>query len=203
MGCAVATGLGAALYTADIEVGNTVAVFGVGGIGVNVIQGAKLAGAKKIIAIDINPNKKGTAMIFGATDFVDARIEADNLLEKIRVISDGGVDVSFECVGSPQLINTAIEASHIGWGQTVLIGIPSRGQQLTIDPYSLFNGRKLMSSWAGNTRMRSQLPKIVEWYLHGEVELDALVSHRFSLDDINSGFDLMKTGDMLRSVVIY
>ena len=203
LGCAVATGVGAALYTADIDVGNSVAVFGIGGIGVNVIQGAKLAGAEKIIAIDTNPAKKDIALAFGATDFINASAEADGLLEAVRVLSDGGVDVSFECVGSPRLINTAIEASHIGWGQTVLIGIPSGGQQLTIDPYSLFNGRKLMSSWAGNTRMRSQLPEIVEWYLQGRIELDALVSHRFSLEQINSGFDLMKTGEALRSVVVY
>ncbi len=203
VGCAVATGVGAALYTADIESGNSVAVFGIGGIGVNVIQGAKLAGAENIIAIDSNPAKKSMAMAFGATNFIDASAEGDGLLEAVRALSGGGVDVSFECVGSPKLINTAIEASHIGWGQTVLIGIPPGGQQLNIDPYSLFNGRKLMSSWAGNTRMRSQLPEIVDWYLQGKLELDALVSHRFSLEEINSGFDLMKTGGALRSVVVY
>lgn len=203
VGCAVATGVGAALYTADIEQGNSVAVFGVGGIGVNVIQGAKLAGAEQIIAIDTNPQKETIARKFGATDFIDVSAAGDELLESVRHLSDGGVDVSFECVGSPLLINTAIEASHIGWGQTVLIGIPSGGQQLNINPYSLFNGRKLMSSWAGNTRMRSQLPEIVEWYLEGKLELDSLVSHRFTLDEINSGFDLMKSGKSLRSVVLY
>jgi len=203
VGCAVATGIGAALFTAKINEGCSVAVFGIGGIGVNVLQGAKLGGAKQIIAIDTNPGKEAIARTFGATDFINAADAGEELLDIIRASSGGGVDYSFECVGHPSLINTAIESTHIGWGETVLIGIPSGGKLLTVDPYTLFNGRKVMGSWAGNTKLRSQLPMIVDWYLDGKIQLDALVSHRLSLNNINKGFELMKRGDGLRSVVIF
>lgn len=203
VGCAVATGVGAALFTADIERGASVAVFGIGGIGVNVLQGAKLAGAEQIIAIDNNPEKKAVAETFGATDFIDARAAGNGLLDAIQTVSKGGVDVSFECVGIPGLIDTVIEATRVGWGQVVLIGIPPAGQQLQINPYSLFNGRKIMGSWAGNTKLRTQLPQLVDWYLQGDLDLDSLISHRLSLEEINRGFDLMKRSESLRSVVVF
>ena len=202
IGCGVTTGIGAVLFTARVEAGATVAVFGLGGIGLNVIQGAKMVGAGKIIGIDINPKREAMARQFGMTDFINPR-EVDNVVDAIVQLTDGGADYSFECIGSTQVMRQALECTHKGWGRSIFIGVAEAGAEISTRPFQLVTGRKWEGSAFGGARGRTDVPKIVDWYMEGRINIDDLITHHLSLDEINKGFELMKAGESIRSVVVY
>ena len=199
--CAVATGVGAALHTAHVERGATVAVFGLGGIGLNVMQGARLAGASRIIGVDINPARAQQARAFGLTDFVDPA--AGDPVEAIRALTGGGADHTFECVGHTGLMQQAFEASRIGWGCCTVLGVPPDGEAMAITPFNLQLGRTIKGSFMGNVRGRSDLPHLLDHYAEGRLNLDDLVTHRLPMARVNDGFALMKSGEALRAVVSF
>lgn len=202
IGCSVATGVGAVLHTARVEAGATVAVFGLGGIGLNVVQGARLAGASKIIGVDINPVRDQQGRRFGMTDFVNGA-ESD-AVEAIRALTDGkGVDFSFECVGNPRLMQQAFDCTRIGWGTTVVLGVPADGQTMDIVPFMLQLGRTVKGSFMGNTKGRSQLPGLLDHYVEGRLNLTDLVTHRLPIEQVNEGFEMMKRGESIRTVVSF
>ncbi len=203
IGCAVATGVGAVLYTARVERGASVAVFGLGGIGLNVVQGARLAGATTIIGIDVNPAREALARRFGATHFVDPQKQSSDIVEQIRALTGGGVDYGFECVGSTKLMVQALECTRPGWGVCTVLGVPPEGEKLPILPFDLQLGRTLKGSFLGNVKTRSQLPGLLDLYVEGRLDLDALVTHRLPIERINDGFDLMRDGQSVRTVVTY
>ena len=203
MGCAGATGLGAVLFTARVESGTTVVVFGLGGIGCNVVDGARLAGATRIIGVDTNPSKEATARIAGLTDFVDPR-QVDDIVGHMRDMTGGGADYAFECVGSETLWRQAVECTRIGWGTAVMVGIPpAASDPVGFRSRSILEGRRIMGSYIGNVKTRSQLPELVDWYVEGKLSLDQLITNRLTLDEINDGFAAMKSGAVLRSVVVF
>ena len=203
VGCGVSTGVGAVLHTARVERAATVAIFGLGGIGLNVVQGARLAGASRIIGIDTNPRRETTARRFGVTDFIDpAQVEGD-LVARLRAMTDGGVDYSFECVGSTDLMRQALDCTRPGWGVSVVIGMAPDGAALHADPFTLMLGRTWKGSFLGNVKTRSQLPGLLDEYLAGRLDLDSLITHRLPLADINRGFELMRQGDCIRTVVSF
>jgi S-(hydroxymethyl)glutathione dehydrogenase/alcohol dehydrogenase len=201
LGCGVTTGIGAVLNTAKVEEGATVAVFGLGGIGLSVIQGAKMAKAKKIIAIDINPDKFEIAKKLGATDFVNPKDYNKPIQEVIVEMTDGGVDYSFECVGNTNLMNAALEACHKGWGESIIIGVAGGGEKISTRPFQLVTGRVWKGSAFGGVKGRSELPQYVEKYISGAINLDDLVSFEMPLEKINEAFDLMHQGKSIRSVI--
>lgn len=201
LGCAGATGLGAALFTARVEKDSSVVVFGLGGIGLNVVEGARLAGARMIIGVDTNPAKEARARAAGATHFVNPRVLQDDLVGHLRELTGAGADYSFECVGSPALLRQAVECTRRGWGTTVMIGVPAGGDDITVRPRAILEGRKLMGSYLGNIKTRTQLPELVDWFMEGKISLDSLISHRIGLDEINEGFRLLADGTALRTVV--
>jgi S-(hydroxymethyl)glutathione dehydrogenase/alcohol dehydrogenase len=202
MGCAGATGLGAAAFTAQVTPGSTVVVFGLGGIGTNVIDGARICGATRIIGVDTNPAKEKTARIAGLTDFVNPKDIAGDLVGHLREITKGGADYAFECVGSAQLWTQAVECTRIGWGTAVMVGIPpSSHETIAFRTRSILEGRRIMGCYIGNVKTRSQLPELVDWYMDGRLSLDQLVSARIPLEQINEGFAELKAGNVLRSVV--
>jgi S-(hydroxymethyl)glutathione dehydrogenase/alcohol dehydrogenase len=202
IGCGVTTGIGAVLFTAKVEAGANVVVFGLGGIGLNVIQGARMVGAGKIIGVDLNPGREAMARKFGMTDFVDAG-QVDNVVDRIVQLTDGGADYSFECIGNTTTMRQALESCHKGWGQSIIIGVAPAGAEIATRPFQLVTGRRWLGSAFGGARGRTDVPKIVDWYMDGKVAIDDLITHRLKLEDINTGFELMKRGESIRSVVVY
>src|SRR5471032_913712 len=203
IGCGVTTGIGAVIWTAKVEVGANVVVFGLGGIGLNVIQGAKMAGADMIIGVDINPARETLARRFGMTHFVNPKEIAGDLVGHLVELTKGGADYSFECIGNTTLMRQALECCHRGWGVSVIIGVAAAGQEIATRPFQLVTGRVWKGSAFGGARGRTDVPRIVDWYMEGKLNIDDLITHRLKLDDINQGFDLMKSGESIRSVVLY
>ncbi len=202
IGCGVTTGLGAVMNTAKVEPGSNVAVFGLGGIGLNVIQGARIVGADRIIGVDVNPGKRELAEKFGMTDFIDARNEED-VVAAIVDMTDGGVDYSFECIGNVEVMRQALECCHKGWGESIIIGVAGSGQEIATRPFQLVTGRVWRGTAFGGTKGRTEVPRIVDWYMDGKINIDDLITHTMSLDAINDAFDLMHEGKSIRSVVVY
>jgi S-(hydroxymethyl)glutathione dehydrogenase/alcohol dehydrogenase len=203
LGCGITTGIGAVLNTARVEPGSTVAVFGLGGVGLSVVQGAVMAGAERILAIDVNPSKFEMARSLGATDTIDPRDYDRPIQEVIVELTNGGVDYSFEAVGNVELMRSALECCHKGWGESVIIGVAGSGQEIRTRPFQLVTGRVWRGSAFGGVRGRSELPGYVERYLQGEIQIDRLVTHTMPLEDINRAFDLMHEGASIRSVVSF
>jgi S-(hydroxymethyl)glutathione dehydrogenase / alcohol dehydrogenase len=202
IGCGVTTGVGAVINTAKVTPGSTVAVFGLGGIGLNVIQGARMVGADIIIGVDINPSKVKLATKFGMTHFVNPK-EIDDVVSTIADITDGGVDYSFECIGNIHTMRQSLECCHKGWGESVIIGVAGAGQEISTRPFQLVTGRVWKGSAFGGARGRTDVPKIVDWYMDGKIDIDSLITHKLSLENINKGFDLMHAGESIRAVVEY
>ena len=202
IGCGVTTGIGAVINTAKVTPGSNVAVFGLGGIGLNVIQGARIAGADKIIGIDLNPAKATMAEKFGMTDFIDASKE-DKVVEAVIELTDGGADYSFEAIGNVNTMRQALECAHRGWGESIIIGVAGAGQEIATRPFQLVTGRVWKGTAFGGARGRTDVPKIVDWYMNGKINIDDLITHTLDLKDINKGFDLMHEGESIRSVVVY
>ena len=201
-GCGVTTGVGAVAFTMKVEAGATVAVFGLGGIGLNVIQGARLVGASRIIGIDTNPSKVPLATQFGMTDFLNPT-EVDDVVAEIVAMTGGGVDYSFECIGNVQVMRQALECCHKGWGESCIIGVAGAGQEISTRPFQLVTGRSWRGTAFGGARGRTDVPKIVDWYMEGRLNIDDLITHTMSLEQINTAFDLMHAGESIRSVVVY
>ena len=202
IGCGVTTGIGAVINTAKVTPGSTVAVFGLGGIGLNVIQGARMVGADKIIGIDINDGKEALARQFGMTDFLNPN-KVTNIVEAITDLTDGGVDYSFECIGNVGVMRDALECCHKGWGESVIIGVAGAGREISTRPFQLVTGRVWKGSAFGGAKGRTDVPKIVDWYMDGKINIDDLITHVMPLDDINNAFDLMHSGESIRSVVTF
>ncbi len=202
IGCGVTTGVGAVVFDAKVEPGSNVVVFGLGGIGLNVIQGAKMVGANRIIGIDINPKRVEIAKKFGMTHFINPK-ETPNLIEAISDLTNGGADYSFECIGNVQTMRQALECCHKGWGESIIIGVAGAGQEISTRPFQLVTGRVWRGSAFGGARGRTDVPKIVDWYMDGKIDIDSLITHTMPLDDINKAFDLMHHGESIRSVVVY
>jgi S-(hydroxymethyl)glutathione dehydrogenase/alcohol dehydrogenase len=200
IGCGVTTGVGAVLFTAKVEAGANVVVFGLGGIGLNVIQGAKMVGADKIIGIDINPARQEMARRFGMTHFINPK-EVPSVVDAIVQLTDGGADYSFECIGNTQVMRQALECTHKGWGRSIIIGVAEAGAEISTRPFQLVTGRKWEGSAFGGARGRTDVPKIVDWYMDGKLKIDELITHKLPLERINEGFELMKRGESIRSVV--
>ncbi|MDQ4063568.1 MAG: zinc-binding dehydrogenase, partial [Actinomycetota bacterium] len=201
IGCGVTTGIGAVIYTAGVEPGSNVVVFGLGGIGLNVVQGARMVGADKIIGVDINPNRKEMAEKFGITHFVNPNEVEDDLVPYLIDITGGGADYSFECIGNVNVMRQALECCHRGWGVSVIIGVAGAGQEISTRPFQLVTGRVWKGSAFGGARGRTDVPKIVDWYMQGKIEIDPLITHTMALEDINDSFDLMHNGESIRSVI--
>ena len=202
IGCGVTTGVGAVVYSAKVEAGANVVVFGLGGIGLNVIQGAKMVGADKIIGVDLNPGRVELAKKFGMTHFINPN-EVENVVDHIVQLTDGGADYSFECIGNTKVMRQALECTHKGWGQSFIIGVAAAGEEISTRPFQLVTGREWKGSAFGGARGRTDVPKIVDWYMEGKINIDDLITHRLPLERINEGFDLMKKGESIRSVVLY
>jgi S-(hydroxymethyl)glutathione dehydrogenase/alcohol dehydrogenase len=208
IGCGVTTGLGAVMNTARVEEGATVVVFGLGGIGLNVVQGARLAGASRIVGVDLNPARRTLAEKFGMTDFVNPReIESpetgDELVEELVELTGGGADYSFECIGNVNTMRQALECCHKGWGVSVIIGVAGAGQEISTRPFQLVTGRVWKGTAFGGARGRSDVPGIVDWYMEGRINIDDLITHTMPLADINRAFELMHAGESIRSVVTF
>jgi S-(hydroxymethyl)glutathione dehydrogenase/alcohol dehydrogenase len=203
LGCGITTGIGAVLNTARVEPGSTVAVFGLGGVGLSVIQGAQIAQAERIIAIDLNPAKEAFARELGATDFLNPRDYDRPIQEVIVELTGGGVDYSFEAVGNVELMRAALECCHKGWGESTIIGVAGAGQEIRTRPFQLVTGRVWRGSAFGGVRGRSELPGFVERYLRGDIEVDRMITHTLPLERINEAFDLMHEGRSIRSVILF
>ena len=202
IGCGVTTGIGAVAFTMKVEPGSTVAVFGLGGIGLNVIQGAKMVGATRIIGVDLNPEREALGRHFGMTDFINPS-ECDNLVDHIVQMTGGGVDYSFECIGNVKVMRDALECCHKGWGQSCIIGVAGAGQEIATRPFQLVTGRSWRGSAFGGARGRTDVPRIVDWYMEGKINIDDLITHTMPLSEINTAFELMHAGKSIRSVVLY
>jgi len=203
VGCGVTTGVGAVTKTAQVEVGSNVIVFGLGGIGLNVIQGARMVGADKIIGVDINDDKKGWGERFGMTHFVNPnRVEGD-LVAHLVELTDGGADYTFDCTGNTDVMRTALEACHRGWGVSTIIGVAEAGKEIATRPFQLVTGRVWKGTAFGGAKGRTDVPKIVDWYMNGKIEIDPMITHVLSLEEINKGVDLMHEGKSIRSVVVF
>ncbi len=202
IGCGVTTGIGAVAFTMGVEPGSTVAVWGLGGIGLNVIQGAKMVGASRIIGVDLNPDKVVLAKKFGMTDFVNPK-DVDDVVGHLVEITGGGLDYTFECIGNVNTMRQALEACHKGWGESCIIGVAGAGQEISTRPFHLVTGRSWRGTAFGGARGRTDVPRIVDWYMDGRINIDDLITHTMPLDDINKAFDLMHSGESIRSVVQY
>jgi S-(hydroxymethyl)glutathione dehydrogenase/alcohol dehydrogenase len=202
IGCGVTTGIGAVINTARVEPGANVAVFGLGGIGLNVLQGARMAGADMIVGVDINPARESIARRFGMTHFVDPRSTPD-VVAHIVELTKGGADYSFECVGNVKLMRQALECCHRGWGVSVIIGVAGAGQEIATRPFQLVTGRVWKGTAFGGARGRTDVPRIVDWYMDGKIEIDALITHVLPHERINEGFELMRRGESIRTVLTY
>jgi S-(hydroxymethyl)glutathione dehydrogenase/alcohol dehydrogenase len=203
IGCGVTTGIGAVINTAKVEPGANVVVFGLGGIGLNVVQGARLAGAGMIVGVDVNPQRKALAEKFGLTHFVNPKEVQGDLVAYLVELTGGGADYSFECVGNVDLMRQALECCHRGWGTSVIIGVAGAGQEIRTRPFQLVTGRTWKGTAFGGARGRTDVPKIVDWYMDGRINIDDLITHTLPLADINRAFDLMHAGESIRSVVLY
>ena len=203
IGCGVTTGIGAVINTAKVEPGANVVVFGLGGIGLNVIQGARMVGASRIIGVDLNPMRRPLAEKFGMTHFVNPRETGGDLVAHLVELTDGGADYSFECVGNVDLMRQALECCHRGWGVSVIIGVAGAGQEIRTRPFQLVTGRVWKGTAFGGARGRTDVPKIVDWYMDGRINIDDLVTHVMPLAEINRAFDLMHSGESIRSVVTF
>jgi S-(hydroxymethyl)glutathione dehydrogenase / alcohol dehydrogenase len=204
IGCGVTTGIGAVIYTAKVWPGANVAVFGLGGIGLNVIQGARMVGGDKIIGIDLNPGKRAIAEKFGMTHFINPdEVGRDRVVQAIVDLTGGGADFSFECIGNVNVMRQALECCHRGWGESIIIGVAGAGQEISTRPFQLVTGRVWKGSAFGGARGRTDVPKIVDWYMEGKINIDDLITHTMPLDEINTAFDLMHEGKSIRSVVVY
>ncbi|OGT56493.1 MAG: S-(hydroxymethyl)glutathione dehydrogenase/class III alcohol dehydrogenase [Gammaproteobacteria bacterium RIFCSPHIGHO2_12_FULL_63_22] len=203
IGCGVTTGIGAVIYTAKVEPGSKVVVFGLGGIGLNVVQGARLAGADMIVGVDLNPGRRAMAEKFGMTHFVNpAEVEGD-LVPYLVNLTKGGADYSFECIGNTKVMRQALECCHKGWGTSVIIGVAEAGAEISTRPFQLVTGRNWRGSAFGGARGRTDVPKIVDWYMDGKIDIDSLITHTMPLEKINEAFDLMHRGESIRSVIVY
>jgi len=203
IGCGVTTGIGAVVNTAKVEPGSNVVVFGLGGIGLNVIQGARMVGANKIIGVDVNPARRAIAEAFGMTHFVNPREVGAELVPHLISLTGGGADYSFECVGSVELMRQALECCHKGWGMSVIIGVAPAGAEIATRPFQLVTGRVWKGSAFGGARGRTDVPKIVDWYMEGKIRIDELITHTLPHERINDAFDLMHSGTSIRTVVTY
>lgn len=203
IGCGVTTGIGAVINTAKVEPGANVVVFGLGGIGLNVVQGARLAGADKIIGVDVNPRRRALAEKFGLTHFVNPNDVGAEIVPHLVALTGGGADYSFECVGNVELMRQALECCHRGWGVSVIIGVAGAGQEIKTRPFQLVTGRVWKGTAFGGARGRTDVPKIVDWYMDKKIEIDPMITHKLPLERINEAFDLMHKGESIRSVVVY
>ena len=204
IGCGVTTGIGAVINTAKVEPGANVVVFGLGGIGLNVIQGARMAGANMIVGVDLNSGKRALAEKFGMTHFVNPKdMPESELVQYLVNLTKGGADYSFECIGYVKVMRQALECCHKGWGVSVIIGVAGAGQEIATRPFQLVTGRVWKGTAFGGARGRSDVPRIVDWYMDGKINIDDLITHKLPLDDINKGFDLMHSGESIRAVVVY
>jgi S-(hydroxymethyl)glutathione dehydrogenase/alcohol dehydrogenase len=203
IGCGVTTGIGAVINTAKVEAGANVVVFGLGGIGLNVIQGARMVGAAKIVGVDVNPARRALAEQFGMTHFVDPKEVGGDLVPYLVSLTDGGADYSFECVGSVELMRQALECCHRGWGVSVIIGVAGAGQEIRTRPFQLVTGRVWKGTAFGGARGRTDVPKIVDWYMEGRIAIDELITHTLPHAEVNRAFDLMHRGESIRTVLTY
>ncbi|MGH8140934.1 MAG: S-(hydroxymethyl)glutathione dehydrogenase/class III alcohol dehydrogenase [Steroidobacteraceae bacterium] len=203
IGCGVTTGIGAVVFTAKVEAGASVVVFGLGGIGLNVIQGAKLVGARQIVGVDLNPGREKLAKQFGMTHFVNPQEVKGDLVAHLVELTGGGADYSFECIGNVKVMRQALECCHRGWGQSIIIGVAGSGQEISTRPFQLVTGRVWKGTAFGGARGRTDVPRIVDWYMEKRINIDDLITHRLPLEKINDGFDLMERGESIRSVVVY
>jgi S-(hydroxymethyl)glutathione dehydrogenase/alcohol dehydrogenase len=203
IGCGVTTGIGAVINTAQVEAGANVVVFGLGGIGLNVIQGARLVGANMIVGVDMNPAKRVLAEKFGMTHFVNPKEAGPDLVAHLVNLTQGGADYSFECIGNVDVMRQALECCHKGWGVSVIIGVAGAGQEIRTRPFQLVTGRVWKGTAFGGAKGRRDVPKIVDWYMEKKINIDDLITHKLKLDEINKGFDLMREGKSIRSVVAF
>ena len=203
IGCGVTTGIGAVVFTAKVEPGSTVVVFGLGGIGLNVIQGARMAGARMIVGVDLNPGREAMARSFGMTHFVNPKEVEGDLVAHLVALTGGGADYSFECIGNVQVMRQALECCHTGWGTSVIIGVAPAGAEISTRPFQLVTGRNWRGSAFGGARGRTDVPRIVDWYMEKRIEIDPLITHTLPLERINEAFDLMHRGESIRSVILY
>jgi S-(hydroxymethyl)glutathione dehydrogenase / alcohol dehydrogenase len=203
IGCGVTTGIGAVLFTAKVEAGATAVVFGLGGIGLNVIQGLKLVGARQIVGVDTNPTREAMARQFGMSHFVNPKNVQGDLVAHLVELTGGGADYSFECIGNVEVMRQALECCHKGWGVSTIIGVAPAGAEIRTRPFQLVTGRRWIGSAFGGARGRTDVPKIVDWYMENRINIDDLITHRLKLEQINEGFDLMARGESIRSVVVY
>ncbi len=204
IGCGVTTGVGAVVNTAKVEPGSNVVVFGLGGIGLNVIQGARMVGAARIIGVDINPAREEWGRRFGMTHFLNSKgLTREETIAKVIELTGGGADYSFDATGNVEVMRTALECAHRGWGESIVIGVAEAGKEISTRPFQLVTGRVWKGTAFGGARGRTDVPKIVDWYMDGRIEIDPMITHVLSLDEINKGFDLMHAGESIRSVVVY
>ena len=202
VGCGVTTGVGAVVNTAKVQVGDNVVVFGLGGIGLNVIQGARLAGAGRIVGVDINPAREDWGRKFGMTDFVNPKTVSDVVAHLVTML-DGGADYSFDCTGNTTVMRQALECCHRGWGTSIVIGVAEAGKEVATRPFQLVTGRNWRGTAFGGAKGRTDVPRIVDWYMEGKIQIDPMITHVLSLEEINKGFDLMHAGESIRGVVVY
>ncbi|MBZ0164797.1 MAG: zinc-binding dehydrogenase, partial [Notoacmeibacter sp.] len=203
IGCGVTTGLGAVLNTAKVPVGARCVVFGLGGIGLNVVQGCRIAGADQIVGVDVNPARRELAERFGMTHFVNPKEIKGDVVGHLVELTDGGADYSFECIGNVNTMRQALECCHRGWGESIIIGVAGAGQEISTRPFQLVTGRVWKGTAFGGARGRTDVPKIVDWYMDGKIQIDPMITHTLALDEINKGFDLMHAGESIRSVVVF
>jgi len=203
VGCGVTTGIGAVIFTAKAEIGCKAVVFGLGGIGLNVIQGLRMIGAEQIVGVDLNNDKRAWGEKFGMTDFVNPNEITGDVTEHLVQLTNGGADYSFECVGNPTLMRQALECAHKGWGESIIIGVAGAGEEISTRPFQLVTGRSWKGTAFGGARGRTDVPKIIEWYLNKKIEIDPLITHKFELENINRAFELMHEGKSIRSVVVF
>jgi S-(hydroxymethyl)glutathione dehydrogenase/alcohol dehydrogenase len=203
VGCGVTTGVGAVVNTAKVQVGDTVVVFGLGGIGLNVIQGARLAGAGMIVGVDINPDREEWGRKFGMTHFVNPKQIAGDIVAHLVELTAGGADFSFDATGNTTVMRQALECCHRGWGTSIVIGVAEAGKEIATRPFQLVTGRNWRGTAFGGARGRTDVPKIIDWYMDGKIQIDPMITHVLTLDEINKGFDLMHAGESIRSVVVF
>ena len=204
IGCGVTTGVGAVVNTAKVQVGETVVVFGLGGIGLNVIQGARMVGADVIVGVDINPDREEWGRKFGMTHFINGKGKSrDEVIAEVLALTDGGADYSFDATGNTEVMRTALECCHRGWGESIIIGVAEAGKEIATRPFQLVTGRVWKGTAFGGAKGRTDVPKIVDWYMNGKIAIDPMITHVLSLEEINKGFDLMHAGESIRSVVVY
>ncbi|NND92256.1 MAG: S-(hydroxymethyl)glutathione dehydrogenase/class III alcohol dehydrogenase [Granulosicoccus sp.] len=203
IGCGVTTGVGAVMFTAKVEPNSTAVVFGLGGIGLNVIQGLRLVGARQIIGVDMNPAKEAIGRKFGMHEFINPADHGDKLVDHLVELTGGGADYSFECIGNVEVMRAALECCHKGWGESIIIGVAGAGKEISTRPFQLVTGRVWRGSAFGGARGRTDVPRIVDMYMEGRIDIDSLITHTMPLEDINKGFELMHSGESIRGVVVY